>query len=168
MEISAAIAQSLNLPSHGVEATLKLLAEGATIPFISRYRKEVTGSLNEVQIFEIDQMACQLEELAKRKETVKATIQESGKLTEELSRKIDETTTIASLEDIYLPFKPKRRTRATIARENGLEPLARMIMGHGLRQTPLAAASRFTGNNIPDAESALSGACDIIAEWVSE
>ncbi len=168
MEISAAIAQSLNLPSHGVEATLKLLAEGATIPFISRYRKEVTGSLNEVQIFEIDQMARQLEELAKRKETVKATIQELGKLTEELSRKIDETTTIASLEDIYLPFKPKRRTRATIARENGLEPLARMIMGHGLRQTPLAAASRFTGNNIPDAESALSGARDIIAEWVSE
>ena len=168
MNKTSYIADSLGLTARAVDATLKLLDEGATIPFISRYRKEATGSLDEVQIFNIEQLGKQYDELERRKETVRATISEAGKLTDELARRIDETTTMSALEDIYMPYKPKRRTRATVARENGLEPLARMIMSRGMRQRPDDLARRYVNDKVPDTETALAGARDIIAEWVSE
>jgi len=122
------ISTNLNIPITGVSNTIMLLDDGCTIPFISRYRKERTGSLDEVQITDISVMYDKLKELIKRKETVVKTIEEQGKLTPELSQKIDECWNTNELEDIYLPYKPKRRTRAQIARENGLEPLSVIIM----------------------------------------
>ena len=118
------IARQLSLPQDGVENTLKLLDEGCTIPFISRYRKERTGGLNEVQIAQISDLNEKLKEMAKRKETILKTITELGKLTPELQKRIDECWNATELEDIYLPYRPKRRTRAQVAREQGLEPLA--------------------------------------------
>ena len=118
------IAAALKLPAHRVENTLKLLQGGATIPFISRYRKEATGGLDEVQIGEINTRYEKFCELAKRKETILSTIEEQGKLTDELRRRIAECWDSTALEDIYLPFKPKRKTRAEAARQKGLEPLA--------------------------------------------
>ena len=119
------IARQLSLPQDGVENTLKLLDEGCTIPFISRYRKERTGGLNEVQIAQISDLNEKLKEMAKRKETILKTITELGKLTPELQKRIDECWNATELEDIYLPYRPKRRTRAQVAREQGLEPLRR-------------------------------------------
>ena len=122
------IAQSLNLNVEAVGNTLTLLEEGCTIPFISRYRKERTGGLDEVQIAAINDENERLKEIAKRKETVVKTITEVGKMTSELSKRIDDCWDATELEDIYLPFKPRRRTRAQVAREQGLEPLAQLIM----------------------------------------
>ena len=122
------IASELHLNEHAVENTLKLLDEGCTIPFISRYRKERTGGLDEVQITAISDRVEQLKEIAKRKETIIKTITEQEKMTDELAKRIDETWSTTTLEDIYLPYKPRRRTRAQVAREQGLEPLAQLLL----------------------------------------
>lgn len=167
LTIQQIIAREMDIPEQRVNATLRLLAEGATIPFISRYRKEATGGLDEVAIFNISERFDALRELADRKLYILQTIEGSGALTDELRRKIEETYDPALLEDLYLPFKPKRRTRAQIARENGLEPLAKIIMSQKCAN-PEDAASRYINDNIPDTASAIAGASDIIAEWVSE
>ena len=121
------ISKDLNLPQSKVQSTIKLLNEGATIPFIARYRKEATGSLDEVNIADIKTQLDRLTELEKRKETILKTIEEQGKLTDELKRKIQDTFDSTVLEDIYLPYKPKRKTRASVAKEKGLEPLADIL-----------------------------------------
>ncbi len=163
------IAGELNIDSNAVENTLKLLSEGASIPFIARYRKEWTGGLNEVQIVAIRNMAQRLEELDKRRETVLNTIREQGKLTPELESKIMQAQTLAEIEDLYLPYKPKRKTRASIARERGLEPLAKMIMVQQERKVE-EMAQRFVNPKLEvnNTGEALAGARDIIAEWVNE
>lgn len=161
------IASELQLPQQGVENTLRLLEEGCTIPFISRYRKERTGGLDEVQIAKISDMNERLKEIQKRKETIVKTITEQGRMTKELQQRIDETWSATVLEDIYLPFKPKRRTRAAVAREQGLEPLA-MILMMQREQQPRKAAERFVHGDVKDIDAALQGAKDIIAEQISE
>ena len=165
--ITSIIAREKGISPKHVEATLNLLSDGATIPFISRYRKEATGGLDEVAVFDISQRAAELEELEKRKSYILATIEGQGNLSDELNQRINECTDLNLLEDIYLPFKPKRRTRAQIAREKGLEPLAKVIMSQKPR-TPEEAAERFVGNNAGSVDEALQGASDIIAEWVNE
>ena len=150
-----------------MENTLKLLDEGCTIPFISRYRKERTGGLDEVQITSISNRLEQLQEIAKRKDTVVKTITEQQKMTSELQKRIDDCWESTVLEDIYLPYKPKRRTRAQVAREQGLEPLATILMMQR-EQDPKRAAQRFVVGDVSDIASALKGAQDIIAEQVSE
>ncbi len=161
------IASELHLQEHAVENTLKLLDEGCTIPFISRYRKERTGGLDEVQITAISNRLTGLQEIAKRKETVVKTITEQGKMTAELQKRINDCWESTTLEDIYLPYKPKRRTRAQVAREQGLEPLATLLMLQR-EPHPETAAKRFVKGDIANAEQALQGAKDIIAEQVSE
>ena len=161
------IARQLSLPQDGVENTLKLLDEGCTIPFISRYRKERTGGLNEVQIAQISDLNEKLKEMAKRKETILKTITELGKLTPELQKRIDECWNATELEDIYLPYRPKRRTRAQVAREQGLEPLAQMLLSYAA-PNPQKAAMSFVKGDIKDVEMALQGAKDIIAEQLAE
>lgn len=168
MNIPATIASELNIPLDKVKAALQLMADGATIPFISRYRKEVTGSLNEVELFSIQQRNNALNELVKRKEYVIETISSSGKLTDKLLEEIEQATTVTQLEDIYMPYKPKRHTRASIAREKGLEPLARILMSRNNSVVPETIAKRFVSKQVPSTDEALSGASDIIAEWVSE
>lgn len=162
------IAKELNLSTKSVVATIKLLEDGATIPFISRYRKEVTGSLDEVAVRNIQLCYEKHEELRKRKEYILSVIEQQGALTSELKKRIIETFEISILEDIYLPYKPKRRTRSAIARENGLEPLAKIIMSQSPTSNIEQQANRFVKNNVPDVETAINGALDIIAEWVSE
>ena len=160
------IASELHLSEHAVENTLKLLDEGCTIPFISRYRKERTGGLDEVQITAISDRKERLKEIAKRKDTIVKTITEQQKMTPELQKRIDDSWEMTTLEDIYLPYKPKRRTRAQVAREQGLEPLATMLMMQ--RETnPQKAAQRFVRDGLAVADC-LKGAQDIIAEQVSE
>ncbi len=161
------IADSLSLPINNVDNTLQLLSEGCTIPFISRYRKEKTGNMDEVQIAEISNLNDRLTELQKRKETILKTIEEQGKLTEDLRKKISICWNATELEDIYLPYKPKRRTRAQIAREQGLERLATTILLQR-EQNPMRFAAQFINGDVKDAESAIKGAQDIIAEQVSE
>ena len=163
------ISTELHLQEHAVENTLKLLNEGCTIPFISRYRKERTGGLDEVQITAISNRLEQLQEIAKRKDTVVKTITEQGKMTPELEKRINDCWESTVLEDIYLPYKPKRRTRAQVAREQGLEPLAQLLLLQR-EQDPKRAAQRFVvvGSSPADVNAALSGAQDIIAEQVSE
>ena len=161
------ISSELHLPEHGVENTLKLLDEGCTIPFISRYRKERTGGLDEVQITAISDRLERLQEIAKRKETVVKTITETGKMTADLQKRIDDCWEATVLEDIYLPYKPKRRTRAQVAREQGLEPLAQLLMLQR-ESHPEQVAKRFVVGDVSDIASALQGAQDIIAEQVSE
>ena len=166
-EFSRMIAAALKLPEHRVSNTLKLLLGGATIPFISRYRKEATGGLDEVQIGEIQANYDKLTELAKRKETILSTIGEQGKLTDELRSRISGCWNPTELEDIYLPYKPKRKTRAEAARQKGLEPLAILIMLQ--RENNLTAKVRsFVKGEVENEEEALKGARDIIAEQVSE
>jgi uncharacterized protein len=161
------IAKTLNIREKQVANTLKLLADGATIPFISRYRKEMTGELDEVQIQNIQEQHEKLTELEKRRESILKSIDEQGKLTPELKKRIVETWSMTELEDLYLPYKPKRRTRAEIAREKGLEPLAKILMAQ-LENNIEARALAFVKGDIKDVEEALKGAKDIIAEWVSE
>lgn len=165
--ITAIIASETGIPEKSVAATIKLLQEGATIPFISRYRKEMTGSLDETAIFAIDTRAQELAELADRKAYILDTIEAQEKLTPELEQKIISCLDPNLLEDIYLPFKPRRRTRAQIARENGLEPLAKMIMAQTCAD-PERAAERFVDGKVADTSEAIAGASDIIAEWVNE
>lgn len=166
-QFSQMIATALKLPVHRVENTLKLLQGGATIPFISRYRKEATGGLDEVQIGDIHTRYEKLCELAKRKETVLSTIEEQGKLTDALRERITICWDATELEDIYLPFKPKRKTRAEVARQKGLEPLAMLLLMQ--RENNLSARVRpFVKGEVKDEEDALKGARDIIAEQVNE
>src|SRR5574344_2607761 len=161
------ISKQLGIPERQVQNTVKLFTEGATIPFISRYRKEATGGLDEVQIGTIAEAHAKLIELQKRKETILSTIEEQEKLTPELKCQIEETWNSITLEDIYLPYKPKRRTRGQVAREKGLEPLAKYVMGQRHDEIELQA-ERFLSDAVPDVKEALAGARDIMAEWMSE
>ena len=169
MNYEVQIAAELQVKPSQVNATIQLLDEGGTVPFISRYRKEATGELDEVQVAAIRDRVLQLRELAKRKEAVLKSIEEQGKLTPELKQKVEGAETMSKLEDIYLPYKPKRRTKATIAREKGLEPLAEMIFA----QNPFnldAEAEKYIDSEkeVNSIEDALQGARDIMAEWINE
>ncbi|MBK8878867.1 MAG: RNA-binding transcriptional accessory protein [Haliscomenobacter sp.] len=159
---------ALGLPAWKVENTLALLNEGATIPFIARYRKEATGSLDEVQVAEIQKEFKRLEELDKRREAILHSIEEQGKLTDELRQKIEAAHTLTELEDLYLPYKPKRKTRASVARERGLEPLARRLWLQVDTDNPEKLAQGYLTDDVPTVADALQGARDILAEEVSE
>jgi uncharacterized protein len=161
------IAEKLQMSEHQVENTMRLLDEGASIPFISRYRKEATGGLDEVKTGNIADEYKRLQEIEKRKETIYSTIEELGQLTDELRKKIEESWSITEIEDIYLPFKPKRRTKAQMAREKGLEPLAKIIMSQKTDDVE-GVAHMYVAGNVETTDEALSGARDIIAEWVNE
>ena len=163
--IIAVIASRLGIPIKNVAGTVDLLEGGATVPFISRYRKEVTGSLNEVQVENVLDMLLDLKDLKKRKEYILETIEAQGKLTDALRSKIDGSWGSSEIEDLYLPYKPKRRTRAEMARQKGLEPLAKMIMS---QRMPDIDFGKFLSEQVKDEQEAADGACDIIAEWVSE
>jgi uncharacterized protein len=166
-EINTAIASRLNIRINQVETVLQLLAEGATIPFIARYRKDKTGALDEVQIQQIQDEANQLKEFLDRKTFIEKTIAEQGKMTDALQTKLNAATAIAQLEDIYLPYKPKRKTKAQAARENGLEPFANLILEQ--KDADLSSiAANYISENIKDVEAALQGARDIIAERINE
>ncbi len=163
------IAKELNVGVHQVKATMELLEGEATVPFIARYRKEATGSLDEVAITAIRDRLEQLIELDKRRESILNSIQEQGKLTDELKAQILAAETMTQLEDMYLPYKPKRRTRATMAREKGLEPLAKLIWEQGLVDVEAEAGKYIDpAKEVASAQEALAGARDIMAEWVSE
>jgi len=168
--VAPVIAHELSLPAAGVGAVLQLLADGSTVPFIARYRKEVTGTLDEVQIRAIQERAAYLTDLAERRATVLKSIAEQGKLTPELEAQLRAVTTKAGLEDLYLPFRPKRRTRAIVARERGLEPLAQQLLAQPADGDPKSAAAPFVNaeKGVPDVDAALQGARDIVAETVSE
>lgn len=161
------ISTALNITERQVESTLNMLNEGATIPFISRYRKEMTGGLDEVQIGNIKERYDKLCEITKRKETIINTIEEQNKLTPELKKRIEETWESSTLEDIYLPFKPKRKTKAEIARQKGLEPLAITLMMQR-ENNPEEKAAQFLKNGLKDINEAIKGAQDIVAEMVNE
>jgi uncharacterized protein len=161
------ISHELSLSEKGVDQTLQLFDEGCTIPFISRYRKERTGGLDEVQIAQISELSNKLNEIAKRKETIIKTITEQQKMTPEIKKRISDCWDAIELEDIYLPYKPKRRTKAQVAREQGLEPLSVIIMMQR-EQNPEQAAKRFIKGDIKDTVAAIKGALDIIAENISE
>lgn len=165
-DLIAIISQELNLSPRQVTATVRLLSDGATIPFISRYRKEMTGSLDEVEIRKIQLRFDELTEIVKRKQYILETIEQQEKLTPELRAKIEETLDASVLEDLYMPYKPKRRTRASIAKERGLEPLAKIIMSQSSDIN--AQAQRYVRDEVTTVDDAVSGASDIIAEWVSE
>ena len=169
MNYATTIAEQLNLGPRQVEKTIELLEQGATIPFIARYRKEVTGSLNEVQITAIRDLLVKLRELDKRREAILASINEQGKLTPELEKQILSAANMTELEDLYLPYKPKRRTRATMAIERGLEPLANELQKqYSCNISQMAAKYVNPDKGVNTAEEALAGARDIIAERVSE
>jgi len=161
------ISNDLNIDVWKVANTLELLAEGATIPFISRYRKEATGSLDETQILEIQNQYNKLVEIDKRRDTILRTIEEQGFLTDELKEQIQKASGMTELEDLYLPFRPKKKTRASTARDNGLEPLAKMIMQQKDQDID-QKAEEFISDKVPTTADALQGARDIIAEWISE
>ncbi|HEX2968746.1 MAG TPA: Tex family protein [Bacteroidales bacterium] len=163
----ALVAKKLGLHEWQVENTIRLMDAGATVPFISRYRKEMTGSLDEVQLVHIREEYDKLNELDARKLAVIKSIEEQEKMTEELRQKIEAAVTMSELEDIYLPYKPKRRTRATIAREKGLEPLASIIMEQRISD-PELKAEQFLNDQVKSVDEAIAGASDIIAEWINE
>ena len=161
------ITANLNIKDWQVKNTIQLFDEGATMPFISRYRKEATGSLDEVQIAAIKEQLTKLLEIDSRRETILKAIDEQGKLTEDLKKRIEEAQTLTELEDIYLPYKQKKKTRAVKAKEKGLEPLAKIIM----KQQELNITSKaetFINDEVPTTDDALQGARDIIAEWINE
>ena len=165
--ITEQISKSLSINKKQVSATIELLEEGSTIPFISRYRKEATGSLDEMQVADIDSELKRLNNLIKRREFILKSISDQEKLTDELAAKINNCWDLNLLEDLYLPFKQKRKTRASAAREKGLEPLAQMIMSQEVENL-LEKSKAFLNDEVENIEDALSGARDIIAEWVSE
>ncbi|MFM2285939.1 MAG: hypothetical protein RLZZ543_1436, partial [Bacteroidota bacterium] len=146
---------------------LELFSNGSTIPFIARYRKEMTGGLDEVQLEQLQDLWQQWQKLDERKTAMLASLEERGLLSAELKTAISNAATLQDAEDIYLPYRPKRRTKATIAREQGLEPLAKMLMSQG-NDDPYRIAKRFVIKEVADEEAALQGARDIIAEWVSD
>src|SRR6201994_2176270 len=163
------LATELSIAERQVSATIALLDEGATVPFISRYRKEVTGSLDEVQVTALRDRIQQLRDLDKRREAILNSLTEMGKLTPELQNQINEAETMVALEDIYLPYRPKRKTRATAAREKGLQPLADLILEQGRADLELEAAKYIDEEKgVNSTEEALAGARDIIAEHISE
>jgi uncharacterized protein len=166
----ALVAQELGLAAASVAATAKLLAEGATIPFIARYRKEVTGGLDEVELRNVEERLAYVKELEERRASILAEIEKQGKLTPELQAKIVKASQKAELEDLYLPYKPKRRTKAMIARERGLEPLAQLILAQAAGTDPEEAAKAYVNaeKEVPDVAAALAGARDIVAETVVE
>lgn len=165
----AKIAQELSLQSRYINAVIELLDGGATVPFISRYRKELTGTMDEVQVAQVRDRLNQLRELDKRREAVLKSIEEQGKLTPELKSKIDAADTMSVLEDLYLPYKPKRKTKASVAKERGLEPLAKLIFEQRNVDTDLEAGKYISDEKeVASVDEALQGARDIIAEWVSE
>lgn len=164
---SLIISEELNIMRKHISATLRMLDEGATVPFIARYRKEATGSLDEVMVQKIKLRYDELKDFFKRRDFICDTIRQQGAMTPELEARIESTFDPIVLEDIYLPFKPKRRTRAAAAIENGLEPLARQIMAQNLDDIE-KVASKYVGDKVPTTEEAISGALDVIAEWVSE
>ena len=164
---SSSVSEKLSIPEKQVLSVLELLNEGATIPFIARYRKDKTGALDEVQIQQIQEEAKFQQEFSERKTFIEKTITEQGKMTDFLQEKINEATTLNELEDIYLPYKPKRKTKAQMARENGLEPLALLLLNRKIlfrkkKQKP------FLNEKITDVDMALQGARDIIAEMINE
>ena len=161
------LSKEIGISLKQVQQTVELLEDGGTIPFISRYRKERTGGLDEVQVKSINDKHNELKELVKRKEYILGVINEAGKLTDDLRKKIEECWNAVELEDIYLPFKPKRKTRAEVARGYGLEPLARIIMSQNNADVE-SQAKKFISKNVPSVDDAIQGAQDIIAEWVSE
>mgnify|MGYP001501880907 CR=1 FL=1 len=163
------ISQDLNLTEASVGSVIKLLDEGCTIPFIARYRKEATGSLDEVAIAAIRDMVLKLQELDKRRVSIIQSLKERELLTSELEEKLNACETLSELEDIYLPFKPKRKTRAMKAREMGLEPLATAILKYET-EDPDSLAEKFIDaeKEVPSKEAAIDGALDIIAEWMNE
>ena len=169
MNYAAKIAQELSLQSRYVDAVIDLLDGGATVPFISRYRKELTGTMDEVAVANVRDRVEQLKELDKRREAILKSIDEQGKLTPELKSKIDGAETMSILEDLYLPYKPKRKTKASVAKEKGLEPLAKTIFDQaGLSVETEAEKYISEEKQVASTEEALQGARDIIAEWVSE
>ncbi|MBU1997523.1 MAG: helix-hairpin-helix domain-containing protein, partial [Candidatus Omnitrophica bacterium] len=168
-DYSVQIAEELKIASSKVASTIELLDDGSTVPFISRYRKEVTGNLDEVEITNIRDRLTQLRELDKRRAAILASIKEQGKLTKELEAKIVAAKTMAVLEDIYLPYKPKRRTKATVAKEKGLEPLAKLIFEQkGIDVEKEAVKYVDAKLKVDSTEAAIAGARDIIAEWINE
>lgn len=170
-EVLAHIAQLIDVPLRSLTVVIELLDDGGTVPFIARYRKEATGNLDEVKIREIEDRLAYFRELSDRRETILASIAEQGKLTDELKTKIEKTLDKSELEDLYLPYKPKRRTKATIARERGLEPLAQYIWGQQSAEHSLNALAAQLVNQeleVNSVEEALEGARHIIAEWISE
>jgi uncharacterized protein len=167
LKYSKIIAENMGLGAWQVDHTLKLLAEGSTIPFISRYRKEATGSLDEMQLLGIQETHARLTELDRRRETILKSIGEQGKLSDELKGQIENAATMNELEDLYLPYKPKKKTRASVARERGLEPLAKILMKQQEAEVEKRAEA-FLSDEVPSVGDALQGARDIIAEWVNE
>src|SRR6201996_8965500 len=170
-EILLHIAQTLNLPMRGLVAVIELLDEGGTVPFIARYRKEATGNLDEVQVRDIEEKLAYFREFVDRKATILSSIAEQGKLTDDLKAKIETTLDKSELEDLYLPYKPKRRTKATIAREKGLEPLAQYLWNQQPAADPLevfAATFLNTELGVNIIDEALEGARHIVSEWISE
>ncbi len=163
----AVITSHLDLPERAIKNTISLLQDGATVPFISRYRKEMTGSLDEVDIGKIKDQLQKIEELVKRKESILKSIKEQGSLTDAIQSKINDCWNPSQLEDIYLPFKKKIKTKATLARENGLEPLARLITS-GKSDDLKKQAQKYVNKNVVDPEAALEGARHIISEWINE
>ncbi len=167
MTLTQFIQNQVNIPVRGIESTLKLLTEDCTIPFISRYRKDQTGNLDELQIEQVDKLNRQYAEIIKRKETILKSIEEQEKLTPELKSKIDQSFDLQELEDLYLPYKKKKKTRADVARENGLEPLAKILMSQR-DVDPEYIASQYLNAKVVNEDLALQGARDIIAEWINE
>src|ERR1035438_10139336 len=170
-EILLHIAQTLNLPMRGLVAVIELLDDGGTVPFIARYRKEATGNLDEVQIRDIEEKLAYFRDLTERRATILASIAEQGKLTDELKARIEATLDKSELEDLYLPYRPKRRTKATIAREKGLEPLALYLWQQQTSTQPLEIfAASFVNPElgVASVDEALEGARHIVAEWISE
>ena len=170
MNINLTIAQELNVKEWQVEAAVKLIDEGNTIPFIARYRKPVTGELNDEQLRTLDERLKYLRNLEEKKETVLASIEEQGKLTDELKKKIMDAQTIVAVDDLYRPYRPKRRTRATDAKEKGLEPLANIIMLQITKNQITKEAEVFVNpeKGVENVEQAIQGAKDIIAEMISD
>lgn len=161
------IAEQLAVPLSGIDAVLTLLNQDATVPFISRYRKDQTGNLDEVQIGQIVQLSREFQQITKRRASILETIGLQGALTDELEQRLNEAKTLVALEDLYLPFKKKRSTRASVAREKGLEPLARIMMAQNATNLKQIAL-KYVNQNVPDTAEALAGAADIAAEWISE
>ena len=172
MDIVRILAEELSIGNGQVEATIKLIDEGNTIPFISRYRKEVTGSLNDEVLRNLDERLKYLRNLSERMEIVISSIEEQGKLTEELREQILSATTLVAVEDLYRPYKQKRRTRATIAREKGLEKFAEDILNETLEKAVIEEAKNYLsdkeGLEVTTPEEAVQGAMDIIAEIISD
>lgn len=164
---ASTIAQKLNIAEKSINSVLDLLAEGATIPFIARYRKDVTGAMDEVQIQQIQDEGKFQQEFSDRKAFIEKTISEQGKMTETLQASLDKAISLNELEDIYLPYKPKRKTKAQTARENGLEPLALWLLDQKEGSVE-AEATAFITENVADTSAALQGARDIIAETINE